>query len=161
MFNKRRRRKPRLIQTALRGAAAGVVGGLAVTLAERELINRVDGGTPHRAGWDDSLQHQLKRAGIHVGGRGAIAAGVISQLAYSGALGAAYAVLSERATESRAGRALLDGALIYAASFVFPDQPKPRRRGRRLPLRRTLVERVNTAAAFSRATTMALGVMSR
>jgi hypothetical protein len=131
-----------------------------VTLAEREIINRVDGAR-HRAGWDDSVQHQLKRAGIHVGGRGAIATGVISQLVYAGALGAAYAVLSERATESRAGRALLDGALVYAASFAFPDQPKPPRRGRRIPLRRKLVERVNTAAAFSRATTMALGAMSR
>src|SRR2546423_15102460 len=127
MLKRRRRREPGFLQAALRGAAAGVVGGVAVTLAERELINRVNGAR-HRAGWDDAVRHQLQRAGIHVGGRGAIAAGVISQLVYSGALGAAYAVLSETATESRAGRALLDGALVYAASFVFPAKPKPPRR---------------------------------
>jgi hypothetical protein len=150
-----------MFQTALRGAAAGVVGGLMVTLAERELVSRIAGGTPHQSEWDDRAAHALRRVGLAVEGRGAIAAGVGSQLLYGGLLGAAYAVAHERAQESRAGRTLLDGAMTYAASLVFPDVPQPKRQGRRRALRRKLVQPVNPAAAFSRATAMALGALSR
>jgi hypothetical protein len=161
MRKKTRRRTRSIAQTALRGGAAGLVAGLAVTLVEREVLARIAGGARHRSSWDDLAAKGLARVGLEVGDRGRIATGIVSQLAYAGALGATYAVLHEETRESRAGRILLDGALTYAASLVFPDVPRPARRGRRLALRRKVVEPVNPAATFSRVTAMALGVMTR
>jgi hypothetical protein len=159
---KRRRRKERaLLQTALRGGAAGLIGGLAITLVEREVLARITGGARHRSAWDDLAADGLARLGLEVGDRGRIATGVLSQVAYAGVLGAAYAVAREQSRDSRAGRILLDGVLTYAASLVFPDAPKPARRGRRLALRRKIAQPVNPADAFTRVTTMALGAMLR
>ena len=70
-------------------------------------------------------------------------------------------MLREEARESRAGRILLDGALTYAASLVFPDRPTPARRGRRLALRRKITDPVNPADAFVRVTSIALGAIAR
>jgi hypothetical protein len=159
---KRRRRRRSLAETALRGAAAGMVGGLAISLVEREVLARIAGGARHRSGWDDLAARGLARVGLEVGDGGArIATGVASQLAYAGALGAAYAVLREQARDSCAGRILLDGALTYAASLVFPDRPTPARRGRRLGLRRKITDPVNPADAFMRVTSMAIVALTR
>jgi hypothetical protein len=161
MATKTRRRGRSIGRTALRGGAAGIVAGLAVTLVEREVLARIAGGARHRSRWDDLAAKGLERVGLEVGDRGRIATGVASQLAYAGALGATYAVLREETRDSRAGRILLDGALTYAASLVFPDKPTPARRGKRLALRKKVVAPVNPAATFSRVTAMALGVMAR
>lgn len=161
MAKRKRRDERSMLRTALRGGAAGIVGGLAITLVEREVLARVPGGARHRSAWDDLAADGLSRIGLDVGDRGRIATGIVSQLAYAGALGATYAVLREEAKDSRAGRILLDGALTYAASLVFPDTPQPARRGRRLALRRKIAQPVNPAAAFSRVTAMALGAMAR
>jgi hypothetical protein len=160
-MKKTSRRGRSIGQTALRGGAAGIVAGLAVTLIEREVLSRIAGGARHRSTWDDLAAKGLGRMGVSVGDRGRIATGIASQLAYAGALGATYAVLREEARRSRAGRILLEGALTYAASLVFPDVPTPARRGSRLALRKKVVEPVNPAAAFSRVTAMALGAMTR
>jgi hypothetical protein len=161
MVKKSRRRSRSMLETALRGGAAGLVGGVAITLVEREVLARIAGGARHRSAWDDLAASGLARLGLEIGERGRIATGVASQVAYAGALGAAYAVLREETRDSRAGRILLDGALTYAASLVFPDRPAPARRGRRLALRRKVAEPVNPAAAFSRVTAMTLGALSR
>lgn len=159
---KRKQRKRSMLETALRGGAAGVVGGLAISLVEREVLARIAGGARHRSSWDDLAAHGLARVGVRVGDGGSrIAAGLTTQLAYAGVLGATYAVLREEARESRAGRIVLDGALTYAASLVFPDRPAPARRGRRLALRRKIVDPVNPANAFVRVTAMALGAIGR
>jgi hypothetical protein len=158
---RKRRRERTLLQTALRGGAAGMVGGLAITLIEREVLARVMGGERHRSAWDDLAARGLARVGLEVGDRGRIATGVVSQVAYAGVLGAAYAVLREEARDSRAGRILLDGALTYAASLVFPDRPKPVRRKRSLALRRKIAEPVNPADVFMRVTAMTFGALSR
>jgi hypothetical protein len=159
-MTKRKRRKRSMLETALRGGAAGVVGGLAISLVEREVLARIAGGARHRSAWDDLAARGLSRVGVHVGdGGGRIATGVATQLAYAGVLGATYAVLREEARDSRAGRILLDGALTYAASLVFPDRPTPARRGRRLALRRKLTNPVNPADAFVRVTAMTLGAI--
>jgi hypothetical protein len=161
MAKKKRRSEREMLRTALRGGAAGIVGGLAITLVEREVLARITGAARHRSAWDDLAADGLSRIGFDVGERGRIATGVLSQLAYSGALGAAYAVLREETKDSRAGRILLDGALTFAASLVFPDAPKPARRKGRLALRRKIAQPVNPADAFSRVTSMALGAMLR
>jgi hypothetical protein len=161
MVKTRRRRRPPMLQTALRGGAAGLVAGVAVTLVEREVLSRITGGARHRSAWDDLAAQGLARVGVEVGDRGRIATGVASQIAYAGVLGAAYAVLREEARDSRAGRILLESALTYAASLVFPDLAKPARRGRRLALRRKLADPVNPAATFSRVTAMTLGALAR
>ena len=84
-----------------------------------------------------------------------------SQIIYSGLLGAAYAVLREETRGSRSGRILVEGALTYAASLVFPDRPRPVMRGPARALRRNAAERMYPAAAFSRVTAMTLGAMAR
>lgn len=159
---KRTRRRTRSVaQTALRGGAAGMLAGLVVTLVEREVLARIAGGARHRSAWDDLAARGFASVGLEVGDRGRIATGIASQIVYAGALGATYAVLREEARDSRAGRIMLEGALTYAASLVFPDVPQPKRKGGRLALRRKVVEPVNPAAAFSRVTAMALGVLTR
>jgi hypothetical protein len=161
-MTKRKQRKRSMLETALRGGAAGVVGGLAISLVEREVLARITGGARHRSAWDDLAAQGLSRVGLRVGdGGGRIAAGLTTQLAYAGVLGATYAVLREEARESRAGRILLDGALTYAASLVFPDRPAPARRRGRLALRRKVVDPVNPADAFVRVTSVALRAMGR
>ena len=158
---KRKRRQRSLLETALRGGAAGVVGGLAISLLERELIARIAGGARHRSAWDDLAARGLSRVGLDIGdGRGRIATGMATQLAYAGLLGASYAVLREQARDSRAGRIVLDGALTYAASLVFPDRPKARR-GKRLGLRRKITDPVNPADAFMRVTSMTIVALTR
>jgi hypothetical protein len=161
MAKRRRKRQRSLLETALRGGAAGIAGGLAITLLEREVLARIAGGARHRSSWDDLAARGLSAIGLEVGDRGRIATGVASQLAYAGLLGASYAVLRERSRDSRAGRIVLDGALTYAASLVFPDRPKPARRGTRLALRRKVTDPVNPADAFTRMTAMALSAWSR
>jgi hypothetical protein len=158
---KRKRRQRSLLETALRGGAAGVVGGLAISLLERELIARIAGGARHRSAWDDLAARGLSRVGLDVGeGRGRIATGMATQLAYAGLLGASYAVLREQARDSRAGRIVLDGALTYAASLVFPDRPRAHR-GKPLALRRKITDPVNPADAFMRVTSMAIVALTR
>ncbi|HKH91173.1 MAG TPA: hypothetical protein VKA54_05170, partial [Gemmatimonadaceae bacterium] len=154
---RKRRRQRRLLETALRGGAAGMVGGLAITLLEREVLARIMGGARHRSAWDDLAARGLSRIGVELGDGGRIATGVATQVAYAGVLGATYAVLREQARDSRAGRIVLDGALTYAASLVFPDRPQPKRRGRRLALRRKIADPVNPADVFMRVTAMTLG----
>lgn len=159
---KRRRRQRSLLETALRGGAAGMAGGLAISLIEREVLARIAGGATHRSAWDDLAARGFSRVGLEIGdGRARIATGMASQLAYAGALGAAYAVLREQARDSRAARILLDGALTYAASLVFPDRPRPARRGGRIGLRRKITDPVNPADAFMRVTSMAIVALSR
>jgi len=160
MARRRRRRERRLLESALRGGAAGVIGGVAIALVERELLSRITGGARHRSRWDDVAASGLSRIGLEVGNRGRIATGVASQIAYAGLLGAAYSMLHEETRDSRAGRILLDGAMTYAASLVFPDRPTPATRGRRLALRRKVAAPLNTAAAFSRVTAMTLRAMT-
>ena len=161
MTNTAKQRKRNTFDLALRGAAAGVVGGALVTLAEREVLTRIVGTAKHRAGWDDVSGRGLRRVGVKVTGGRKIAAGVVGQLALAGALGACYAVLREETKDSRAGVILIDAALAYAASYLFPDMPAPSRRRRRMALRQKIVRPVNPAATFDRLTAMALGVMLR
>ena len=159
---KRKQRKRSMLETALRGGAAGVLGGLAISLVEREVLARVAGGARHRSAWDDLAARGLARVGVRIGdGGGRIATGVATQLVYAGVLGATYAVLREPARKSRTGRILLDGAFTYAASLVFPDRPAPARRGRRLAPRRRIVDPVHPADAFMRVTSMTLGALVR
>ena len=86
MASKRRRQRT-LLQTALRGGAAGMVGGLAITLIEREVLSRVMGSARHRSNWDDLAARGLSRVGVELGDRGRIATGVVAQVAYAGLLG--------------------------------------------------------------------------
>jgi hypothetical protein len=161
MAKTRRHRSRSMLETAIRGGAAGLVAGVAVTLVEREVLSRITGGARHRSAWDDLAARGLARVGFEVGDRGRIATGVASQIAYASVLGATYAVLREETRHSRAGRILLESALTYGASLVFPDLAKPARRSRRLALRRKLADPVNPAATFSRVTAMTLGALSR
>ena len=157
----KKRRPKTMMETALRGAAAGVAGGLVVALAEREVLTWIAGEPRHESHWDDWAERALASAGLKPRRGGVIAFGVTTQIACAGALGAAYAVLSERTKESRGGSILADSALNYAAGLLFPARPTRRDRVRSRSLRKKLVRRGNTAAAFSRATSMALSALLR
>jgi len=139
----------------------GLIGGTAIAVVERELLSRITGGVRHRSGWDDVAASGLSRIGLEVGDRGRLATGVASQILYSGLLGAAYGVMRDETRNSRSGRILVEGALTYAASLVFPDRPRPVMRGPARALRRKAAERMAPAAAFSRVTAMTLGAMAR
>ena len=157
-----RRPKRSLLETALRGGAAGMAGGLAISLVEREVLARIAGGARHRSEWDDLAARGLSRVGLEIGeGKGRIATGVATQLVYAGVLGAAYAVLREQTRRSRPGRILLDAGLTYAATLVFPDRPKPTRRPRRIALRRKITDPLNPADAFMRVTAMTIAALTR
>ena len=159
---KRNRPKRSMVEIALRGAAAGVLGGVAISLVEREVLSRITGEARHRSSWDALAARGLARVGLDVGdGGGRIATGMATQLAYAGVLGATYAVLREQTRESRAGRILVEGVLTYAASLAFPDRPMTARRGRRMALRRKIAGPVNPADAFTRVTSMAVAALSR
>lgn len=157
---KERERRP-MLQTAARGAVAGVAGGLAVTLVEREVLSRLVGAPRHRTAWDDIAARGLSAVGLDVRARRTkIASGIVSQIVLAGALGAVYAVLREQTSETRAGRMLLDGALTYAASLVFPDLAPPKR-GHRVSPSGKMVRAASPGAAFSGVTAIALGALTR
>lgn len=138
-----------------------MVGGLAISVVEREVLARIAGSARHRSAWDDLAARGLSRVGLDVGeGGGRIATGMASQIACAGMLGAAYALLREQSRTSRAGRILLEGAITYAATLVFPERPAPRR-SRKLALRRRIADPVNSADVFTRVTSMTLGALTR
>ena len=89
MVRRKRRRERKLLQSALRGGAAGLIGGVAVAVVERELLSRITGGARHRSRWDDVAASGLSRIGVDIGDRGRLVTGVASQILYSGLLGAA------------------------------------------------------------------------
>src|SRR5690242_10028723 len=159
-----RERKPSLGRAATRGAIAGLIGGAAMTAAERVVLPRLPGRrTPRVLPWDARVADAADTIGWDMTTRSRTAAGITTQLLYAACLGAAYAALMSR-KPSRAGRDLADAALVFAASLIAPELPhrKPRRKGGRLTrLGRRAAEPITVPKVFGRATTMALRAMER
>src|SRR5918912_3366957 len=93
----RRRQEIGLAEAALRGAVAGLVGGLAAlaadALAERRVLT-ARGST--RQGWSRLARRVARRTGSSLGERQQVAAGIAAHLFYSASLGALYGVLQYR-----------------------------------------------------------------
>ena len=140
MQRQKRRRERKLLQSALRGGAAGLIGGVAIAVVERELLSRIS--------WRSSSSIGMGR---HGGQRPVASSASTSEIGVASLQ--AWRVRSStpdcsaprtpcfvrRRADLAAGRILVEGALTYAASLVFPDRPRPVMRGRRLALRRKMV----------------------
>ena len=140
------------------GAAAGLIGGLALTALDRVIVPRVAGTSRRGRKWDDGVADGLARVGVRVTGRRRVVAGVATGLLYATLLGAGYGLARRRLRQSPATRGLLDAALVYGASLMVPEPP---RRARPLSGRATAVRRVSPGAVFGTATTAAYNALSR
>jgi hypothetical protein len=143
------------------GAAAGLVGGLALTALDRFVVPRVVGGAHRERQWDDAVAGTLRRLGLRVSGRTRAAAGIATGLAYAALLGAGYGLARQRIRGTPAARGLLDAALVYGASLISPEPPRLPRGARRLSKRGAALRRVSSVSVFGRATTAAYRALSR
>ena len=158
-----RKNKPSLMESAARGAVAGLIGGTTLVLAHRALLPRMPHTKRGRVSpWDKRVARAADFTGLDVSPRTRTAAGIASQLVAAVAVGVAYTVISEQTEQSRAGKQLLDAGLVYAASLFAPEleQRRPPRSGR-AKLRRKALERITAPSMYGQATTLALRVLSR
>ena len=151
-------------RAAGRGALAGLIGGAAMTAAERVVLPRLPGRhAPRVAPWDKRVSVAADLVGWDMSPRSRTAAGITTQLLYAALLGAAYATIVSR-KPSRAGRDLADAALVFAASLIAPELPRSRsrrRRGRLAKVRQKAIEPITVSKVFGRATTLALRALER
>src|SRR5689334_25398835 len=90
-------------RAASRGAIAGLIGGAAMTAAERVVLPRLPGRRAVRiVPWDARVADAADTIGWDMTPRSRAAAGITTQLLYAACLGAAYAALMSR-KPSRAG----------------------------------------------------------
>jgi hypothetical protein len=159
-----REKKPSIGRAATRGAIAGLIGGAAMTAAERVVLPRLPGRrSPRVLPWDARVADAADTIGWDMSARSRTATGIATQLVYAAVLGAAYATIVSR-KPSRAARDLADAALVYAASLIAPELPRPKRRrkgGRLTKLGRRAAEPITVPKVFGRATTLALRAMER
>src|SRR5688572_6352083 len=143
---------------AARGAAAGLIGGLALTALDRVIAPRFGGGQRERE-WDEGVADTLAHVGVRVAGRERAMAGVATGLVYAAILGAAYGLARQRWRTSPATLGLLDAALVYGASLVSRE-PRRVTRGRRRPATRAM-RAVGSVSVFGTATAAAYKALSR
>lgn len=158
-------KKPSLARAAGRGAIAGLIGGAAMTTAERVVMPRLPGRrSPRIIRWDERVSEVADLVGWDMSPRSRTTAGITTQLLYAAALGAIYAALMSR-KPSRAARDLADSALVFAASIIAPELPRAkkrlRRRSRLARLRQRAIEPITVPKIFGRATTLALKALDR
>ena len=156
--------KPSFARVAGRGAVAGLLGGAAMTAAQRVVLPRLPGRrVPRVPSWDARLSDAFDTIGWDMSPRTRTAAGITTQLLYGALLGTAYAVVVSH-RPSRPARELADALLVYAASFIAPELPRKRRRKRRsrlAALRQRAVEPITVPKVFGRATMLALRALER
>lgn len=156
-----------LLKSAGTGALAGLIGGAAMTTAERVLLPRVPGRRrPRVPRWDRQIASAAERLGWEMSPRARATTGIATQLVYATMLGTAYGIASQHLRPSRAGRQLLDASLMFAASLLAPELPrhKGRRRKRRGRVERIglrALEPVTPSRVFGRTTTLALSALMR
>jgi hypothetical protein len=146
---------------AARGAAAGLVGGIALIALDRVVVPRLTGDPSRERGWDDAVADTLGRIGIRLDGRRRAAAGIATGLAYAALLGAGYGLARQRLRGSPAARGLIDAALVYGASLISPEPTRVRRRPGRLSKGGIALRRVSSVAVFGQATTAAYRALAR
>jgi hypothetical protein len=143
------------------GAAAGLIGGLALIALDRIVVPRLDHRNHSAREWDDGVADTLARLGIRLRGRERAIAGIATGLAYAAILGAGYGLARQRSRRSSAARGLIDAALVYAASLLSPEPPRRSRRTRRLSARDGAMRRVSSVSVFGTATAAAYQALSR
>jgi hypothetical protein len=147
-----------LTQAALRGAAAGLLGGAAVLalswLVQRGVVSTDDTVDDE---WERLIRNAARTAGISLTASQGRVARVAAQLTYSALLGAIYGVTRTRRAFPVALRAVLNSGLVHAASVPAVAQAmsgrmprrKRRQKGLSLPLGTAALYGMTTSAAFS------------
>lgn len=161
----RHSKKPTIGRAVTRGALAGLIGGAAMTAAERMILPRLpDRKRPRIVPWDERVASAADALGWDMSSRARKTMGITTQLLYAALLGAGYAALTSR-RPSRATRELADAALVFAASLLAPElprrQPRWRKRTRIARLRQRATEPITAPKVFGKTTAMALRALQR
>jgi hypothetical protein len=143
---------------AARGAAAGLIGGIALTALDRLVAPRL-GSVQREREWDDRVADVLGRVGFRFSGRERAAAGIATGLAYSAILGAAYGLARQRWQSSPATLGLLDAVLVYGASLVSREPRRTPRGARRRSAR--AMRAISSVRIFGTTTAAAYKALSR
>ncbi|HXT17639.1 MAG TPA: hypothetical protein VN706_18515 [Gemmatimonadaceae bacterium] len=159
----KRKKRPSPLESAARGAIAGLVGGGALVLAHRSVLPRLpDRKKPRVDPWDKQVASLAGRVGWAMTPRSRMATGVAAQIAASVILGAAYTLIVEQLEPPKHAEQLLDAGLVFAASLIAPELERTRKpRGRRRQLQRKALERINGPKVFGKATTVTLKALAR
>ena len=155
----RKRRRRTMLQTAGRGAVAGLLGGVALAAADRLVAPRLAGGGPRGRKWDRHVAAGADAMGVRVPRRHQPLAGIAVSLAYAAALGAVYAVARERLRGIAAAETALDAALAYGVSVVVPARSRPPRGPKGARLAGKVATRVDDPELFRHVTTLALRIL--
>ena len=150
-----RKRQLTIGEAALRGAAAGLIGG-AVVMAARRLDEKrlLTGGAAADIDWQRTISRTARQRGLRLSTRQRTVAGVGAHLAYSALLGAVLGVVGSRST--RLADVALE-VLSYAEAVPrlgFAPEPPVARRGLRrarrgvIPLRTDRLYGLATRAAL-------------
>lgn len=161
----RHSKKPTIGRAVTRGALAGLIGGAAMTAAERMILPRLpDRKRPRIVPWDERVASAADAIGWDMSSRARKTMGITTQLLYAALLGAGYAALTSR-RPSRATRELADAALVFAASLLAPElprrQPRRRKRTRIARLGQRATEPITAPKVFGKTTAMALRALQR
>jgi hypothetical protein len=143
------------------GAAAGLIGGLALIALDRLVAPRLGDSVQRERKWDDGVGDALGRVGVHLSGRERATAGIATGLAYAAVLGAGYGVARQRWHASPAALGLLDAALVYAGSLISPEPRRRPRDARRRSTRLRAMRAVSSVSVFGTATAAAYRALSR
>lgn len=154
-----------IAELAVRGAVAGLAGGVAMVAAERFLFPRLpDRRAPRVLPWDARVGRAAKQVGVRLSPRRRTAVAISTQLAGAALLGAGYYVARERMHTSHAGDELLEAALAFGVSLIAPELPKKRRTRRGLRherVDRPLLAQITPPAVFGRTASLALRALAR
>lgn len=160
----KRRRKPTIMQSVTRGAAAGLAGGAALVMAHRVVMPRLPDRkkTSRVDPFDRRVAAAADRVGLELSPRARTAIAVSTQLACAALLGALYAVVTEQMEPSRAADDFIHAGTVFVASLVAPELPRKRRKVRSLTERvgHAAMGRVTAPSVFGRATSLALRALS-
>jgi len=158
-----RRKKPTVMQSVARGAAAGLAGGAALVVAHRVVLPRLpDRQKKTRIDpLDQRVARAADRVGLELSPRARTAIAVSTQLACATLLGALYAVVTEQMEPSQAADDFIHAGTVFVASLVAPELQKKRRKLQGLPERmgHAAMSRITAPSLFGRATSLALRAM--
>ncbi len=160
-MRRRIKRRPAPAMAAACGAAAGLVGGLALVALDRLVVPRLGDGAPREHDWDEAVADMLARMGLRLAPRERAMAGIATGLAYATLLGAGYGLARHRWRSSPATLKLLDAALVYAASLVSPEVRRRPRKMPRRPVRSAAMRAVSSVSVFGRTAAAAYKALSR
>jgi hypothetical protein len=160
-MRRRVQRDPSPAVAAACGAAAGLIGGLALTALDRVVAPRLGEAGERERRWDEAVGDVLSRLGLHLNPRNRAIAGIAAGLTYAALLGAGYGLARRRWKTSSATLGLLDAALVYAASAVSPEPRRKPRSTRRRSARSTAIHALSSVSVFGTATAAAYNALSR